>query len=237
MMRERAIARSRRGLSLVELMVVIALLLVLFAVLVPSVRAVFGLEHRKAALRLTSLFQQLHDEAILRNVTFRVAFNLDANTFDVEVGEGNAVIFADPEAKERFDEDTKRRVALMDEKELAEYRSNQQPFEKLGAQFQTSFEMPSGLQIGGVYTPQYGHMVTKDEKRDHEDEDQPHIVYTYVFPTGISEHTVIWLTEGNGDDGWTVEVEPASGNVRMSGELLPWDQTQDWIPDEGPELP
>src|SRR5688572_6156778 len=124
-------------------MVVIALLLVLFAVLVPTVRGIFGLEHRKAALRLTMLFQQLHDEAILRNVTFRVAFNLDANSFNVEVGEGSAVIFADPDAKARFEEDLERRLKLMDERELAEYRSNQQPFEKLGAQFQTEFELPS----------------------------------------------------------------------------------------------
>ncbi len=228
-------SRARRGLSLVEIMVVIALLLVMFAVLVPSVRAVFGLEHRKAALRMTMLFQQLHDEAILRNVTFRVAFNLDANSFHVDVGQGSAVIFSDPEEKAKYEEDLERRLKLMDERELAEYRSNQQPFEKLGAQFQTEFELPDGLEFGGVYTPQYGHLVRKGEKR--EDEEGPQIVYTYIFPSGIAEHTVVWLTERGGKDGWTVEVEPASGNVRMSGELIDWDDTQEWIPTEGPALP
>jgi prepilin-type N-terminal cleavage/methylation domain-containing protein len=233
----RSARRARRGLSLVEVMVVIALLLVLFAVLVPSVRAIFGLEHRKAALRLTMLFQQLHDEAILRNVTFRVAFDLDSSKFDVEVGEGSAVVFDDPEAKAKFDEDIKRRLALMDERELAEYKSNQQPFEKLGAQFQTSFELPNGLHLGGVYTPQYGRMVMAGEKRGDDEDEGPLVVYTYVFPSGISEHTVIWLSDRDGRDGWTIEVEPLTGNVKMSGELLPWDQRVDWIPEEGPELP
>ncbi|MBA2320784.1 MAG: prepilin-type N-terminal cleavage/methylation domain-containing protein [Deltaproteobacteria bacterium] len=230
-------SRGRRGLSLVEVMVVIAMLLVLFAVLVPSLGAILGLEHRKSALRLTMLYQQLHDEAILRNVTFRVAFNLDNNTFDVQVGQGSALVFTDPESKEKFDEDTKRRVALMDEKELAEYNANQQPFEKLGAQFQTAFELPNGQFLGGVYTPQYARMVQRGEKRETGADDEPLIVYTYVFPSGISEHTVIWLVDRTGADGFTIEVEPLSGNVKMTGELLAWDQAIDWIPDEGPDLP
>ncbi len=48
---------------------------------------------------------------------------------------------------------------------------------------------------------------------------------------------MIWLVDRTGADGFTIEVEPLSGNVKMTGELLAWDQAIDWIPDEGPDLP
>ena len=48
------------------------------------------------------------------------------------------------------------------------------------------------------------------------EEGQPRVIYSYVFPNGFTEHTVIWLTEKDDPtSGWTIVVEPLSGNVRL----------------------
>ncbi len=57
-------------------MVVLAIAIVLMGVLIPSLASFFMLDQRQAAKDLTTLYQQLHDEAVMRNVTFRVAYNL-----------------------------------------------------------------------------------------------------------------------------------------------------------------
>jgi prepilin-type N-terminal cleavage/methylation domain-containing protein len=230
---------ARRGMSLVEIMVVLALVVTLFAVLAGGLRGIFGLEHHKAAVRLATLYQQLHDEAQMKNVTFRVVFDLGTNEFHVEVGEGAALIFDDPEKKAEWEEAERRKVALMDERELAEYKTREQPFDKLGARFQTEFHLPSGLKIAGIYTPQYGRMMTLDDLEQmaaESDDGVPPKIYSYVFPNGMSEHTIIWLREGDSDDGWSVEVEPLSGNVTLHETLVPWQDAFSWVPDEGPEL-
>lgn len=229
-------------MTLIEVMVVIVILLGLAAVLAGGLRGVLGLENRSTVVKLTMLFQQLQEEAIMKNMTFRVAYDLKAGKITVDGAKGSAVIFNDPEARDRWEKERADRIKLMDEEELAEFRSHEQPFERAMARYDTTIELPAGLRIGGLYTPQYGRMmtVTDVEKLGAEREDpegEPFLLYSYVFPSGLSEHTVLWLREGDDGDGWTIEVEPLSGNVKMLGELLTWEEAFSWVPDEGPALP
>ena len=228
---------GRRGLSIVEVMVVIAILVAMVAVMVPGVNTLLKVQERRSAKQLVMLYQRLHDEAVLRNRTFRLAYDLDSNTMKIEVGLARAVIYTDNEQRERYEEDLARRLAMMDDEERAQYERRRQPFEKLQANFDGGYELPSRLEFGGIYTPQYGKMMTRDELPDRPEEGTREI-YSYVFPNGFTEHTVIWLSEkSDPDSGWTVVVEPLSGRVHLHGELVDWEDTIDDIPDEGPDLP
>jgi len=50
---------------------------------------------------------------------------------------------------------------------------------------------------------------------------------------------LIWITEDEDDpeEGYTVEVEPLSGKVHVHGELIDFEDSFEWVPDEGPDLP
>lgn len=234
--RRRGLLDGRRGLSIMEVMVVVAILLALVVVMVPAVNSVLMIQERRAAKQLVMLYQRLHDEAVLRNRTFRMVYDLDAGKTKIEVGLARAVIYTDTDQRERYEEELTRKLALMDEEERAAYERARQPFEKLEANFQDTFDLPKGLQFGGIYTPQYGKMMTREELPD--PEDGTRLIYSYVFPNGFTEHTVIWLTEtGNPTEGWTIVVEPLSGRVMLYGELIDWEDTIEDIPDEGPRLP
>ena len=97
--------RGRRGISMMEVLVVIAVLLALVAVLVPSVMSILQLRQRRAATELAMLYNQLHDEAVLYNATFRVRYDLQSDTYNVDVGETRAIIYSSPEQREKYEEE------------------------------------------------------------------------------------------------------------------------------------
>ena len=228
--------RSRRGMSVMEIVVVLVIAITLIALLAPSLASFFMLEQRQASKDLALLYEQLHDEAVMRNVTFRIAYDLKGNTYKVEVGESGSLIFDDAEKRAEFEEDERRKIALMTEDEKREHLSKRQPFETLGARFKTQFELPRRTVFGGVYTPQYAEMITPEDVAD--DDELPGVVYSYIFPNGQAEHTVVWLVdEYDAEDGFTIEIEPLSGSVHLSGELTDWQDSYDFVPDEGPSLP
>jgi prepilin-type N-terminal cleavage/methylation domain-containing protein len=226
--------RRRRGMTVTEMMVVLVIGLVLVAVLTPTISNIFMLEQRQAAKDLALLYEQLHDEAVMRNVTFRVAYNLRNNTYEVQVSEAGALIFDNARSREDFEEEQRRRLNLMSDEEKAEFMKNRKTFSTLEARFKSQFELPRDTVIGGVYTPQYEDMMHLDDF----DEDEEPIVYSYIFPNGQAEHAVVHLVDAYDDeDGFTIEIEPLSGNVHLSGELLDWDDRYDFVPDEAPNVP
>ncbi len=231
------IRRNRGGMSLVEVMVVIALMLALMAILVPSMSAILGLNQRSAAKKLVLTYDRLHDEAVLQNNSFRIVYDLDANKYAVEVGEQGAIIYTSSEQRLEYEEELRRRLALMDEEELRVYHARTQPFEKVKSAFKDEVQMPRGVMLAGVYTPQYGKMMMVDDLPE-DPEDGDRLLYSYVFGNGFTEHTVIWVTDIDDEDtGWTIVVEPLSGKVDLIPELVEWEDTVDDIPEDGPSLP
>jgi type II secretory pathway pseudopilin PulG len=234
--------RSRQGLTIIEMMVTIAILIALVVVAIPAVSSLLELNQRKAAKDLVLLYQQLHDEAVLQNVTFRVVYFPNEGTYEVEIGEPGALIFNNAEDREEYEERLERKLKAMDDDEMAAYKASRKPFEKLSDRFGKKFELPTGVAFGGVYTPQYEEMVVptfEDELVDEEaGEDHRLRVHSYIFASGFTEHTVVWLVDvDNPEDGYTIEVEPLSGEIHLTGELVEWEDGYDFVPDEGPSLP
>ncbi|MEQ1501486.1 MAG: type II secretion system protein [Myxococcota bacterium] len=226
-------------MSLLEVMVVIAIVLGLTAVLVPGARSLFALKQRSAARNLAMAIERFHDEAVMRNRSFRITFFLDEGKYSIEAGEAGALIAAGPEEREAYEAEVRGKLENMtEEQKLAWKHSNRQPFEMLEVAGKMEIELPAGVRFGGVYTPQYGRIVHPGEKLEGQDKDEPLRVFTYVMNSGVVERTIVWLVDADDpNDGWTVEVEPLSGVVRLHGELVDPTKDFDFIPTEGPSLP
>lgn len=234
---------SRRGLSLMEVMVVIAIVLGLTAVLIPGTRSLLELNQRSAARKLALQLERFHDEAVMRNRSFRFTFYLDEDRYAIEAGEPGALISASPEDRERYEKEVKDKLDDMtDEQKAAWKHTNRQPFELLEVAGKMEVELPRGVKFGGVYTPQYGRMIRPGDKlegmgKGDKGDDEPLKVFSYVMNTGLSEHAVIWLVDaGDPTDGWTIEVEPLSGVIRMYGDLVDPTDAFGFVPTSGPTL-
>lgn len=231
--------RGRRGMSLLEIMVVLAIMAAIMAIGIPSMSSIFDLQQRGAARELALTYKFLVAEAQMRNVTFRIAYNLDASTYKVEVGEADALVFSDPESMQRWDEERKdklKRFSLKKEGEAGEEETDPlSRFEGLTMPgFQSEVQLPANSMFAWVYTPQYGQAITPSEEPPEEPTDA-RIVYSYVFASGEAEHTLVRIVNiSDPEDGYTVEVEPLSGEVHVESELTEIGASMAWIPTEAP---
>lgn len=227
-------------MSLLEVMVAIAAMLLLFAALAPSLSGFLGLDVQSAASKLAHTYGRLRDEAVMRNLTFRIVYYPNEGRYVVEPGEPGALISASPERREAYEEEVRNKLRNMSEEEQAEwYRTRKQPFEsRKGANGSLDVKLPSGVAIGGVYTPQYGEYIRPGDKVGDGDEDEPLQVFSYVMNSGFTEHTLVQIVQiSNPDEGYTIEVEPLSGVVILHNELVEIRDIREDLPLEGPDLP
>ena len=231
----------RRGVSLIEMVVVLAVIGVVLAVGAPALSSVFDLQQRGEAKAIADIYRLLQTEAMLRNVTFRVEYNLDKSTWKVEVGDPGALIFADPRERERYEEEQERQLKRFTDKEIAkgeaaDIQDKNGRFAGLSVPgFPTSGTLSDRCRYAYVYTPQYGQPVTpsKDTPETVDDEAR---AYSHIFPDGTMEFTVIRIVDVDDPaDGYTVEVEPFSGEVRIETEETEIGASLAWIPSEAPE--
>lgn len=236
---------ARQGLTLIELLVAMAILMVMVVVAVPSFQGLMDLQQRAAAKELAQTYTWLVDEAKLRNVSFRVAYNLDRNTWKVEVGDPNTLVYSSPDEREKAEEEEKDKLARYTKRELAEGHGDAVDLTEQENKF--SGLEDSVFNVGGtlegdavfawVYTPQYGEDGMRPSDKIPDDPEDEAIAYTYVFPDGTAEHTVIRIVDREDpEDGWTVAVEPLSGKVTLTTDVLDPRDSMSWLPEEGPLL-
>jgi prepilin-type N-terminal cleavage/methylation domain-containing protein len=235
--------RRRGGFTVMELMIALAIMVLLAAITIPSLSTALMLEQRRAARQIAMTYAQLHDEAILRNRTYRIAYHLDEGYYEIESGEPGTMIFDGWEARENAQENEADLKEEMDEKELREYMERNS-FKKLDGDLGGKIELPANTRFKSVYTPQYEEPVEpeafskkKKRKTGKDEEDQPQVVYSYVFADGFSEYTVVQLVERDDEEeGFTITIDPLSGKVDFFYEIVDRHDAFENLPEEGPRL-
>jgi prepilin-type N-terminal cleavage/methylation domain-containing protein len=120
--RRGGLRRGREGMTLIEIAVVIAIILMIGAVALPALNGFLLMEQSAAAKNLGITFKYLRDEAALRNVTFRVAFDLDKRTYEVQVGDPRTLIFLTPDERVAYEDALEDKLASTTEREREEGR-------------------------------------------------------------------------------------------------------------------
>lgn len=225
----------RRGVTLMEIMVVLVIMAGVTAVVVPSTYALFDLEQRGAARDLAQTYKFLIQEATMRNVTFRIAYNLTDNSYQIEMGDADTLVFGNPEARRKYEDEQERKLKMFTKEDRdAEAQKDEQRFGGLDVSgFEEKVGLPSGSAWGFVYTPQYPEPQRYEETK--EEDAPPQIVYSYIFSNGEAEYTVVRVvSQDDPEDGYSIEVEPVSGRVRVESELIEAGQSLDWLPADLP---
>lgn len=195
-MTERA---RQRGFTLIELMVVIAVVAVISAAAVPALRGVTGANARQSAGELAGTLRYLFDTAALRHVTCRLAIDVEARAFWPECA---------PRAVTLSSQDQPSRVA----RELEERFPDERDPDRRRLMAQTGFGafedrlaprrvLPGDTAFGAIQVEGRSQAVTEG------------VAYVHFFPGGQAQRAFVPVVDG--DLVYTVVLEPFTGRARV----------------------
>ncbi|MBL9038280.1 MAG: prepilin-type N-terminal cleavage/methylation domain-containing protein [Archangium sp.] len=221
-----------RGLTLIELTVALAIVVVMFAAVVFGVGAFTGARAKEASTELAGVIRNLYDTAALTGKTCRLVFEIPGprdedgvTTWRAECAKSGVTAAAkrDDELKAATDAKRKGKDKLADDKRFRRMDSDDAPsLQELqereknrvdDASKFTDFEseeiaqrqLPSNVAIE-VWTAKQREKVTSG------------VAYMYFFPQGFTERSQVWVAQGS--NVWTLTVSPLTGKTVIHGERL-----------------
>jgi general secretion pathway protein H len=226
-------ARARRGITLIELVVALGIVVVLFAAVIYGVGALTGAKAKEASAELAGTIRALYDTAALSGKTCRLVFELPqkndedgAVRYHAECAKGAITAGADrvdeQRAAEKKDKDEKRRAEANDRfrslasddsgPNLQELMAREKNRVEEAAKFSnfTSEDVPERSLPGGVEVEVWTSKLKVPTKSG--------VAYLYFFPQGFTERAQIYVKQGKST--WTLAVSPLTGKTVIHAEAL-----------------
>jgi len=195
-------AARTRGFTLIELMIVIAVVAIMAAAVIPAVNSVTGANARAAAGELAGALRWLFDTAALRHETCRMALDLDRGTWwpECTTGEGRGPVLSrkgtvaeeDEALADRFpDERDPEARRLLAGARFGEFRDRLAKRQRL----------PGSAAFTEVWTQHQREPLSRG------------MAYVYFFPQGQAEAARIPVADGS--YAYTVILQPLTGRARV----------------------
>ncbi|MGZ5279701.1 MAG: pilus assembly FimT family protein [Pseudobdellovibrionaceae bacterium] len=178
--------KSRKGFTLLEIMIVLGILSALILVGLPKIQ---GQKNKiKTVVRqVATLSREVRNHARLKRMTYRIVFRLDDKpAYWLESAAGNVVVPSQA---------TFEKMQRLDEKERPA-----SPFQKAEKPLKGEKELPSGIKFKSIETPSQPEPVTKG------------IAYIYYTPEGLVEKAVIQINNEAGVT-WSLILNPLTGQA------------------------
>ncbi len=184
---------SLSGFSLIEMLIVIALMAVITLVAAPSISSVLRISLNSATREIASVIKEAYNSAVVTGRVYRVAYDLDKEMYWVESGPAT-LLLETAESKER--EERRRKIAGPD------YKPPVSKFSIDKSVTRSKKELPRGVIYEDVLTQQNPEAITSG------------IVYTHIFPHGLAEQTIIHLTD-SGKKRISLVIAPLVGKTDL----------------------
>lgn len=191
--KRRSILGDRRGFTLTEILVVVALIALLSAVALPSISNLFKVSLRSLSRELATAIRESYNSTVITGRVHRVVYDLDNGQYWVESGPEGALLDS-AAARERKEQE--KRWAKSDEVKPDER------FKLEKTVTRKKQTLPSGVKFVRVRTDSNRTGVTEG------------VAYTHFFPQGITEPTVIQLSDSE-NHAVSLEITSTIGKTRL----------------------
>lgn len=191
------------GFSLLELMVVVAIIGGLILIAVPSLRALGGLDLKKEIMKIAGLTNEVYDRASILGKTHRVVFDLDEHKYWVEEKEGDVVGEINPELG--YDELMRERIKKNREQEAQKDRFVPS-FKAVEGSLGEKQSLPENVVIFGVWTDQMQEVCRKGQAS------------IYFFSDGYTQSSFVSLSLKGEDveSAFYLSLSPLTGKAEIN---------------------
>lgn len=156
----------------------------------PAIDRVTYQQVNSTTRKMVGLVRSVRNDAVLLNLVYRIAFDLEKQTWWVETQKSFQLL--QPEAA--YDPNKKKK------KDEEPPPSNFAPADKYSKK---PVKFPNGVEIRGVLKEQTGNIKSG-------------IAYVHFFPNGFAEQAILYLTkEGAETIAYSVIIRPTSGRVEI----------------------
>jgi prepilin-type N-terminal cleavage/methylation domain-containing protein len=211
---------SSAGFTLIEILVVLALVGLVMGIAVRGVRSLAKSDLRASVTKMSGAIRYLFDRASTTGRIHRLVIDFEQRKYWAEVSDDRFYL-----PRDRETEDTRQRdqeLAEEEDKARAEAEaaaggepatvdiSRYQPeeFKPKRARFSAfkemavkAVELKGGLKIAGLFTPRLAEPMSSGQG------------YIYFFPLGLTEAAQVYLSDEDGGSVYTLVVHPLTGKV------------------------
>lgn len=182
---------STKGFTLLELMVVVAIIALMTVTVMPSVGSYFQISLNSAARDLASIIKESYNSTIMTGRVHRIVFDLKENNYWVE-SSPTFVLLDTKESKER-DERRKKNKKNSDE-------ASDSPFSLEKTITRKKMSLPNTVTYEDVMTQQSADPINQG------------LAYAHFFAHGLTEQTLIHLQDTS-NHKLTLVIQPVIGQT------------------------
>ncbi|MBI2336864.1 MAG: prepilin-type N-terminal cleavage/methylation domain-containing protein [Deltaproteobacteria bacterium] len=196
---------NNQGLTLIEIMVVIALVATIMALGVTVITDVSDSDLKEASSRLSGTLKYVFNEAAIQKKYYRIVIDLDSQQYYAEARTSPFLISINQEVKAPTKKPEEKPEATSEPEELMQQPEGDD-FAKVEEYLIEPQQLSDPVKIVDVFV---GHLAQKATTGK---------VEIYFFPHGWTEPTVINLTNGEEDNYYSIIVNPATGKAEIKNE-------------------
>lgn len=185
------------GFTLLELLVVIALIGLMAVFAIPSVTSLFKVSLNSSAREMGSIVKEAYNASVMTGKVHRLVYNFKDQTYWVEAGP-RTVLLDTAESKER--EERRKRFATLAQQE--KMKEEQAVFQMAKAITRKKVELPRGVEFEDILSEQGNDPISQGT------------TYTHFFPHGLTEQTTIHLKD-NSEHHVTLAITAIGGRTRV----------------------
>lgn len=186
-----ASAVKTAGFTLIEMLVVLAIIVLMMMLVLPSITSYFQLSLNSANRELATTIRQAYNAALLTGNVYRVAYDLKEQQYWVEYGPPNELL----STKESIEKE-KRRKRIAGNTE-GKTKSN---FSMDTEITRKKTKLPAGVEFQDIITEESPEPFTEGQ------------AFTHFFPHGVGEQTIIHLKDSSKHHA-TLSIEPLLGKT------------------------